>query len=185
MTREIIMRREGQRLAPRDEMSAEDLALVPAGVDLVVTVRAPRNLRQHKLAWALATKVAEAVEGLHDREDAMDFLKIKAHHFKTVIDPRNGKVYLTPKSISFFSLDQQAFSRLFKRMVFVVCHDIIPGLDDASLQAELLAMAGPDEPARALERPKGARKPVERSKTPDKGQNAPAATPEAGKAQTP
>jgi hypothetical protein len=149
---ELIMRRDKaapQRLEPVDEMSAEELACVPFGVDMLVTLKVPRNVRQHRLAWALAQKLSEMTDFLPDRETAMTWLKLKAHHATVVTD---GKVtaYI-PKSIAFHNLSGMAFTRLFNRMVYVVTTEIIPGLSEERLRDELLAMVGP-EPAPKLPR---------------------------------
>lgn len=142
MSLEIAMRREGNRLAPVDPISEEDLQKVPLAKDVLVTVRTPRNLRQFRMAWALAAKVAASCDFLHDSEDAMDWLKIKARHVKMIQDPRTQQVAIIPKSIAFASLSQDAFKRVLDRMVYVVCSDIVPGLDESSLRREIEDMVG-------------------------------------------
>jgi hypothetical protein len=142
---ELHMVREGSHLVPVDEMSAEELARLPLRTQVLVKVTQPRNLPQHRLAWALATKVAEACDWLHDREDAMDWLKIKARHVRYIHDHHNGETTIVPKSIRFAALDQQGFDRVFKRMVFVTVSEIIPGLDEDALRAEIESMVGIDQ----------------------------------------
>ena len=139
---EIAMRREGNRLAPVDPISEEELQRVPLNRDLLVTVKTPRNTRQFRLAWALAAKVAEACDFLHDSEDAMDWLKIKARHVKVIQNPKTNQVVIIPKSIAFASLGQDAFKRVFDRMVYVTVTEVIPGLDEGKLRAEISAMVG-------------------------------------------
>jgi len=142
---ELHMVREGNHLVPVDEMSAEELARLPLRQQVLVKVTLPRNLRQHRLAWALATKVAEACDWLHDREDAMNWLKIKARHVRYLHDHRNGETQIVPKSIRFAALDQTGFDRIFRRMVYVTITEIIPGLDEAALRAEIESMVGIDQ----------------------------------------
>ena len=160
MTTEIAMRREGNHLVPVDEVAAEEVRLIPTTQDVLVTVKTPRNVRQFKLAWALAQKVSEAVDFLHDREDAMDWLKIKARHVRMLQNPRTKQVLIIPKSIAFASLGQDAFARVFNRMVWITCNEIIPGLEEGSLRAELEAMVGieasPPAAPKASETTKGA-----------------------------
>ncbi len=141
---EIAMRREGSHLVPVDPVSAEMLAEIPTTKDLLVTVKVPRNLRQFRLAWALADIVAKSVDWLPDRESAMDWLKIKSRHVRMIQDPLRGTVAIVPKSISFASLDQTGFARLLNRMVYVTTTEIIPGLAEGTLRAELEAIAGID-----------------------------------------
>lgn len=136
------MRREGNRLAPVDPVSEEELLKFPTTKGLLVTAKSPRNLRQFRLAWALASKVADSVDFLQDRTDAMDWLKIKARHVKFLQDPRTGQVAIVPKSIAFASLSQDAFARVFNRMIYITCSEIIPGLDEGKLRGEIEAMVG-------------------------------------------
>lgn len=142
MSTEIAMRRDGNRLTAVDPISDEELQKIPLGKDVLVTVRSPRNIRQFKLAWALAKKVSDACEFLPDSETAMDWLKIKARHVKMIQDPRTQQLAIIPKSIAFASLSQDGFKRVFDRMVYVVCAEIIPGLDEGKLRAEISAMVG-------------------------------------------
>ena len=72
----------------------------------------------------------------------MDWLKIKARHVKIIQNPKTGQVAIIPKSIAFASLSQDAFKRVLDRMIFIVCSEIIPGLDEGKLRAEIMAMVG-------------------------------------------
>lgn len=134
------MRREGSHLVAVDQIAADEVALIPAGQDVLVTAKVPRNVKQHRLAWALAEKVAEACDFLHDRDDGMEWLKIKARHVRMIQDPKTHQVAIIPKSIAFASLSQAAFSRVLNRMIWVVCNEILPGLDEGELRAELEKM---------------------------------------------
>jgi hypothetical protein len=139
---EYAMRREGTHLVPVDPISAEEIAEIPTTADLLVTVRTPRNPRQHRLAWALADKVAEACDWLNDRSEAMDYLKMKAHHVRIMVEPKSGKTFIVPRSIAWASLPQAAFNRFFNRIVWIVCNDIVPGLKEKDLRDELTKMVG-------------------------------------------
>jgi hypothetical protein len=158
------MKREGNHLVPTDAVAAEMLAEVPAGTGVMVTVKVPRNLRQFRLAWALADIISKSVDFLHDREDAMTWLKIKSRHVRMIHDPLRGTTAIVPKSIAFASLDQVGFARLLSRMIYVTTTEIIPGLEAGALRAELESIVGIDtEPAHAPEpakppRPTRARK---------------------------
>lgn len=138
------MRREGSYLVPIDQVAADMLAEVPAGTGVMVTVKVPRNLRQFRLAWTLADIVSKSVDWLPDRETAMDWLKIKARHVRMITDPLRGTIAIVPKSISFASLDQVGFARVLNRMIYVTTAEIIPGLEESSLRAELEAIVGID-----------------------------------------
>jgi hypothetical protein len=141
---EIAMQRSGARLVPVDQFSTEDLLRIPPDRDVLVRVSSPRNMKLMRFMWALADKVADACDGLHDKDDAMDMLKIKARHVKYIADPRTGAMQIVPKSLA--KTDGAALSRLANRMVYIVCSEIVPSLDESALRAEILAMiAGPDQ----------------------------------------
>ncbi|HSC55776.1 MAG TPA: hypothetical protein VLC51_01160 [Nitrospira sp.] len=145
MSIEIPMRRDGNHLVPADQVAAEMLAEVPTNTGVMVTVKVPRNLRQFRLAWALADLVSKSVDFLPDRETAMDWLKIKSRHVRMIHDPVRGTTAIVPKSIAFQSLDQTGFRRVLDRMIYVTTTEIIPGLDEGALRAELEAIVGIDD----------------------------------------
>lgn len=141
---EIAMRRSGARLMPVDDHSAEDLIRVPADRDVLVKIVSQRNMKLLRFLWALAGKVADACDWLHDKDDAMDELKIRARHVKYLVNPTTGEVRIVPKSLS--KIDGAALNRLANRMVYVICRDIVPGLDESALRAEIVSMiAGPED----------------------------------------
>lgn len=142
MTIEIPMRREGNHLVPADAVAAEMMADIPLATGVMVTVKVPRNLRHFRLAWVLADIVSKSVDWLSDRETAMDWLKIKARHVRMIHDPLRNTTAIVPKSISFASLDQAGFKRVFDRMIHVVVTEIIPGMDEKSLRSELENIVG-------------------------------------------
>jgi len=132
------MRRQGARLIPVDDIAADDLVRVPANRDVMVKITSSRNMKLMRFLWALASKVADACDHLHDREDAMDELKIRVRHVKYITNPATGEVRIVPKSLT--KLDGPGLSRLADRMVFVICRDIVPGLSEETLRAEIMAM---------------------------------------------
>jgi hypothetical protein len=126
-------------LFPSNQMATDDLASVVNDKDFLVNIRSPRNIQQLRKGWALAQKLADSCEWLHDREDAMDYLKLRARHVKYLREP-NGNVQIIPKSISFASLPQNVFNRIFNRMIWVVCNEIIPGMKESELRKEIERM---------------------------------------------
>lgn len=143
---EIAMRRRGATLVPVDEIAADELRLAAKdGSDVMVEVRTRRSIRQHRYAWALAQKVADSCEHVHDRADAMEMLKIAARHVRWVVDWRTGEMHAIPKSIAFASCTQAQFSRLMDRFVFIVLRDILPGVEESTLRAEIEAMVTGDD----------------------------------------
>ncbi len=145
MTAEITMTKRGALakgelgLFPDSSLASDDLMHVPSNKELLVKARAPRSINQHRFAWALAQKVAENCHWLPDKRAAMDYMLIKSRHVDFIVSP-NGELTILPKSIAFASLSQDAFSRVLNRMIYIVCSEIIPGLNEKNLRSELEAM---------------------------------------------
>ena len=74
----------------------------------------------------------------------MDFMLIEAKHFRRIYDPRRKVAILKPKPTNFGAMDGTEYTRLLKRLVHVAVTIMVPGMDDAELQAEILQMIGPD-----------------------------------------
>lgn len=160
----------------------EDFSHIKTGTEVQVKATQPRSLRQHKYAWALATKVAEACDWLETKDDAMDFMLIEAKHFRRIYDPLRKVAHLKPKPTNWGAMDGIAYTALLKRMKHVVTHLIIPGLLESDLVAEIEKMIGSDfpqqqdpEPAKPTRRNRSApRKPAEPAgEDADKGGDAP------------
>jgi hypothetical protein len=129
----------GKHFAPVDEEAAEIMRVVKN--DSVLQVHTARNPRQLSLAWCLAQKLADAVDGLHDKEAAMDELKILARHCRYRVDLKTGVIIAPiPRSIAFESLDQVHFDRIFDRFIWLICHELVPGLEEEALRLEVLEM---------------------------------------------
>lgn len=145
MTGMLMVRRQARRpnemgLFPVDDVSLDEMMKVPGEKTSLVSAKAPRNPRHHALAWALATKLAEACDWLHDAEDAMTYLKVRARHVIWVTNPLTGEAIARPKSIAFGSLDQVHFARVFDRFVWIITRELLPGIEEGTLRAEILKM---------------------------------------------
>ena len=145
MTGMLMVRRQARRsneigLFPVDEVSFDELMKVPSEKTSLVSAKAPRNPRHHALAWALAAKLAEACDWLHDAEDAMTYLKVRARHVTWVTNPITGEAIARPKSIAFGSLDQVHFARVFDRFIWIITNELLPGIEEGALRAEILKM---------------------------------------------
>lgn len=128
-----------------DPIASEDLAHVPSAQGLLVKAWTPRRLPQHRYAWALARKVSDNCDWLIDQRAAMDWLLIRSRHVRYIHNPNTDELTILPQSISFAAMPQDAFNRLLNRIVYVVCSEIIPGLEESDLRRELEAMCVGDK----------------------------------------
>jgi len=79
------------------EVWEDDFAAVKNDSDVKAVLSQPRSLKQHKFAWALATKVADACDFLDTKEDAMNYMLIEARHARFIYDQRQNISYTVPK----------------------------------------------------------------------------------------
>lgn len=131
-------------LAPVDQFADEQAKRLPRDRDLAVEARARRNMKQHALYWVLMGLVADADDRFHDAEEASDYCKFKIKHVKAVHNPVTGNTYLVPKSMSEASMSVEQFRRYFNRVVHVVLTDIVPGLKESDLRAEIERIVSPN-----------------------------------------
>ena len=122
------------RLVAADGPSDEALRKLRFDKVLRVEVVQPRNVKHHRLYWALCHLVAENMDGV-TAETVSDVLKIRTGH-ANVVRTIKGEV-ASPKSISFAAMDQTAFDAFFQDALRVVCDEVIPGLDSADLEREV------------------------------------------------
>lgn len=145
-----------QGLFAETEMASEDLALIGMNNDVTVKVVSEAAEQIRKFMWALATIVGRSVGGCHDKEDGMDLLCIKARHMTHKLDPVTGKLEIRRKST--LRIGGEAQLRLLHRMIYVTCTEIIAGLDEGALRAELEAMVGAQAPTVATREVKDAQR---------------------------
>lgn len=129
----VMVKRDGG-LFPADMLSIERFEKMKTGAEALVHAKTPRNVRHHRLAWVLAEELANCCDFLFDREDAMEYLKLKSRHVDWLTDHQTGKVYPRTRSIAFASLSQEKFDTIFNRFVWVACNVIVPDLEEQALR---------------------------------------------------
>lgn len=115
----------------------------PLGLRLRANVRRPRNHRSLNRWWALCSIVSMNSQELPSKESVSDFLKIQCGHFLPIIIKSTGEVVKVPNSISFDAIDDEhKFEEIWLRAIRVVCEEILPGIDSADLELEILKLIG-------------------------------------------
>jgi len=117
-----------------DQVSDEEIKQLPD--DMVwAEITVPRNLKQIRYLWAIASKLAEG--GVYEsKEDAMDDLKIRARFARWGVE--NERTIVVPRSLSRQRGD--VLHRLINRIVYIVCSDLLPHIKEADLRAEIEEM---------------------------------------------
>lgn len=126
------------------EVWSDDFSAIKNDTDVKCTVAQARSLKQHKFAWALATKVAEACDFLDTKDDAMNYMLIEARHARFIHDPIRQINYAIPKPTNWSAMDGVAYTKLLRRMTHVVATHIVPGIDKDELRREIEKMLHPD-----------------------------------------
>ena len=134
-------------LRPADEAGEAVLRTLAQGELIEITLRRPRNVKFHRLFWALASLVWEQMDNLDDYPDVEDLvteLKIITGHYTKRFIHIEGKRWtvLTPKSISFSAMEQPAFEEFFERCCDWIVANVLPGVTQEELRNELEVMVG-------------------------------------------
>lgn len=130
-------------LRPADEAGQEALAKIGNGELVTVEVKKSRNIKHHRMFWALMSIVHENLD--HDRyptvEDLTAAVKIAAG-LRTRIELPNGETGFIPGSIAFAKMDQTAFDAFYNRVCDLICKHFLPGVTNEALREEVEIMTG-------------------------------------------
>lgn len=166
----------------------DDFGHIRQGTDVVVTATQSRNIKQMRLAWALAGKIAKSgVLGDADSRDVMNYLLKKAKHVRYIANQhRDGvEVEIIVKSIRFAQMEQTAFDRLFNRMIYIVATEILPDVPEGVIREEIEKMSGVSTPEPEAPKPPRQRRTRAAAPAPDPVAALPPPSPEPARAEPP
>lgn len=130
-------------LRPADEAGSDALRKIANGEIISIEIKRPRNIRHHRMFWALMTIVHDNMD--HERyptvEDLTAAIKIAAG-LRTRIELPNGDVGFIPGSIAFHKMDQAAFGEFYDRVCDLIVKFFLPGVDSEALREEVEIMTG-------------------------------------------
>lgn len=142
----VLLAKKLNALYPVGDADRDALNRIGQGEIVSVELRKPRNVKHHRLFWALMSLVWQQLD--HDKypdvESLVTEVKIITGHYTRrdiVVDGTRYPV-LTPSSISFAAMDQIAFSDFFEKVCDWVARDVLPGVQRADLVRELEIMTG-------------------------------------------
>ncbi len=116
---QLYARRMGNSLVPDGDESIAALSTIPFGSQVHVEIKRPRNIRLHRLYWALCSRIAQSTgSNTLTAETVSDLFKICTGHCTLVRSKSQGEIRL-PKSISFAKMDDSEFSAFFSKCVVV------------------------------------------------------------------
>lgn len=130
-------------LRPVDQTGEDALRKLGHGQIVTVEVRRPRNIKFHRLYWALVTIVWEQLDEARypTSEDLHAAIKIAAGLRTRIVLP-DGTVGFIPGSIAFHKMDQAAFEQFYDRVCDLISRHFLPGVKSEELKAEVELMIG-------------------------------------------
>lgn len=153
MATDLLLVKDGQWLKAAESISYDSLNELKQGQTYAATIRQPRNVRHHRKYFALLNIIHENQEQYATVKGLLDAIKIGIGHCDYIpfrvsqellmrLIERGGMVYLPiPRSISFHSMDQAEFEDVYEKSIQYILSDIVPGLNRADLEREVLAIA--------------------------------------------
>lgn len=142
----FVLTRRGDALVPVDEEDREVVSRLREGEPLRVDIKARRNVRQHRLYWALVRLLQKNTDLWGSEEAASDSLKLAAGHVDQVMNPLTGEIQLKPRSIAFEKMEQAQFNRFFNRVLYIVSERLL-GVANDELRGQVFDLV--DGPERA------------------------------------
>lgn len=123
-------------LAGSTEQDRELLKAWRLGDVLRAEVRKPRNGQFHRKYFALLHLAFDNQERWERFDHFRTAVQIAAGHCETVIG-FDGSVNYQPRSISFGSIDQMEFERLYGEVKQVLMNEIFTGISEAEVDMQL------------------------------------------------
>lgn len=140
----LVLARRGGALVPVDDDDREIISRLREGEPLRAEIKARRNVRQHRLYWALVRLLQQNTDLWGSEEAASDSLKLAAGHVEQVMNPLTGEIQLKPRSIAFEKMEQAHFDRFFNRVLYIVSERIL-GVANEDLRQQVFDLVdGPE-----------------------------------------
>lgn len=120
-------------LVPNCQDSLTMLEGAKNGKGYLTELKSHRNIRQHKLFFALLKFVVENSDKYVNVGELLDELKLHCGHAEKRIS-KKGVLYYKLKSINFGSMSQEKFKAFFDDSVHVISTRFVPHLDKNTMQ---------------------------------------------------
>jgi hypothetical protein len=125
-------------LVPADRTAEEWLGKTKLRQSVLLKAERPHNIKFHSKFFAFLHVVHENQDRVSDFDLWREELLIEMGYYYVTIS-RAGEIRLHARSLSFATMTEQEFSRVYDSFVEHVCHIVIPGLDSMDLEREVMA----------------------------------------------
>jgi hypothetical protein len=139
MALDLLLVREGQKLAAADPISLEGLESIRLKEIVTAAIRRNRNPAHHRKLFALLNVVFPHQKQFATIHDLLNALKIATGYFDTGITI-DGIPFMTPKSISFASMAQTPFEQWYDRVIDIILTRILPGVNRDDLNEQVASI---------------------------------------------
>lgn len=112
-------------LVPNDVHADEFLETIGMGKEVLITGRRARNMKHHRLLFAMLRKVWENTDLFETEEQILNELKILTGLYDTQVSKITGEVFYTPRSISFAAMTQDQFIPWFDKAMRVLAEQVL------------------------------------------------------------
>jgi len=147
----LFVKSDGRALYPHSRAAALELEKLARGVPLKIEPKQPRNGKQHRLFWAFASYVADAMNDgptnwQWTAEDVVTHLKLATGHVTTMKLSKRDRERLgvefaaVPASISFAKMDGQAFAEFMDRSFVYVRDDLCTWIEGSEHWSDIEAI---------------------------------------------
>lgn len=123
-------------LKPCYESDYENYIKIPLGETFEIEFKKQRNLKFHKLFFALMRMTFENQEAYSNLNDLRRDLTITAGYYNETANVLTGEVFKHAKSISFASMDNIEFSELYEAIKTVIIQWL--GITNEQIEEEIL-----------------------------------------------
>jgi hypothetical protein len=120
----------------------EALKKFELGKQYKAKITRPRSLKALARYWVLVQMILDNTDQFRSKEQLHSYLKIRAGHCTPIVAKSTGEVFLIADSIDFDTLDESEWHEVWKRIVDVVCADILPGIGALELEFEIQKLLG-------------------------------------------
>ena len=133
--------KRGNHLVAADLHADEFLTGVPENREVLVSIRRPRSVQQHRLFFGLLRLVAANTDQWPSEAALLDDLKLALGHAETRVNLITGEPYAVARSISFASMPQDEFRDFFDRALALLAERVLSVSPD-DLRREVDALTG-------------------------------------------
>lgn len=141
MATELLLIRDGNRLAAAEPISAEAIDAIGKNETVAAKITRSRNGKHHRKFFVLIGEVFKNQDRYPTMEHLLDAIKIGVGHYDTYQLTKTREV-VRPRSISYAKMGQEGFEQFYNSVVNYIITKILPGTDKQDLESRVMEILG-------------------------------------------